>query len=415
MKILLAYTSVSLTANFGGAEKVLYNFANEFVRRGFEVAVVYDEKGDAASPYPLDGRVRLRNLKTREIKFSALFLAAKIWRELVKPLRKTALKPLFPDVYRRLRLRRQKSELDVVLNDFAPDVVLFFSIEDAKAFFFRRPTLDFATIQMLHNVPSVAIPPRRQAENAPALDRCDVVQALLPSFVPAVRAQTSSAIVALPNVVPQFPATESVDVDERERAGSPRIVSAGRFDKRQKRQHLAIEAFAKIADACPDWTLRFYGDEVDPAYRRKLERAISERGLQDRVFLCRPTPDIYREFAQSDIFAFPSAYEGFSLALTEAQSLGLPAVGFADAPSVNELIIDGENGFLATDVDDFAQKLKTLIDSKELRRRFGADAKKAVEKYEASKVWDAWEKLLRETVEQKRAQNADARADAERR
>ena len=105
----------------------------------------------------------------------------------------------------------------------------------------------------------------------------------------------------------------------------------------------------------------------------------------------------------SDIVAFPSAFEGFSLALTEAQSLGLPVVGFADAPSVNELIVDGENGFLARDVDDFAQKLKTLIDSKELRRRFGANAKKSVEKYEASNVWDAWEKLLREAVEKKRA------------
>ena len=172
----------------------------------------------------------------------------------------------------------------------------------------------------------------------------------------------------------------------------------------QKRQILAIEAFAKIADACPDWTLHFYGDEDGgDKYRTRLQARIAELRLNDRVFLRPSTLNIKAELLKSDILAFPSSFEGFGLALGEALSLGLPAVGFADAPAVNELIIDGENGFLAVDVDDFAQKLKTLIDSKELRRQFGANAKKSVEKYEASKVWNAWETLLREIVEKRRS------------
>ena len=53
-------------------------------------------------------------------------------------------------------------------------------------------------------------------------------------------------------------------------------------------------------------------------------------------------PDVLR---QGDIFAFPSAYEGFGLSLAEAMSMGLPAVGYKSCSAVNELIVDGKNGF----------------------------------------------------------------------
>ncbi|MBQ7111600.1 MAG: glycosyltransferase [Thermoguttaceae bacterium] len=406
MKILLFNGNGRVTNTVGGAEKVFCNFANEFVKRGFEVAAMYNDVAARPPVYPIDAKVRLFNLNGsgRE---SARLLAAKCWREISKPLRKTPFAPIFPDFYRLLKRRVARPKIDAVLNDFRPDVVVTFFIEDAKTLFFDRPTTDFATIQMLHNVPSQSIPaPTR--EDRETLERCDLVQVLMKNFVPRVRSLCSTEIAVLPNVVPQF--EESVDVERREQAGSPRIICVGRLHKKSKRQHLAIEAFAQIAADVPDWTLCFFGTDYKRGrYRRFLERLIARLELQNRVFVQDSTPNVREELARSDIFAFPSAFEGFGLALAEAFSAGLPAVGFADAPAVNELIIDGENGFLATDVDDFAQKLKTLIDSKELRRQFGANAKKSVEKYEASKVWDAWETLVRETVEKKRAQNADSR------
>ena len=49
---------------------------------------------------------------------------------------------------------------------------------------------------------------------------------------------------------------------------------------------------------------------------------------------------------RTDIFAFPSYHEEFSLALTEALSCGIPAVGDKNCPAVNELIQDGLNALL---------------------------------------------------------------------
>ncbi|MBQ2789912.1 MAG: glycosyltransferase, partial [Thermoguttaceae bacterium] len=335
MKILLLLNK-RLTDNFGGTEKVFCNFANEFVRRGHVVAATHNDKTDLSSTNALDPRVQLFNLNGPEVPRTTA-LAAKIWREATRPFRKTFLAPLFPDFYLNQRRRLLKPRIDGALQAFRPDVVVAFFTEELKTLFFERPTNDFATILMAHNVPWISIP-SWQRENGPALDRCDAVQALLPSFIPAIRAQCSTEIVAIPNVVPQF--AESVDVDEREKTGSPRVVFAARLDAKSKRQHLAIEAFAKIAEDAPGWNLHFFGSDYSGgAYRSRLEKLIQKRKLDGRVFIQDSTPAIVQELLASDIVAFPSAFEGFSLALTEAQSLGLPVVGFADAPSVNELIV----------------------------------------------------------------------------
>lgn len=62
---------------------------------------------------------------------------------------------------------------------------------------------------------------------------------------------------------------------------------------------------------------------------------------------------------ETDIFAFPSHHEGFPLALTEAMGVGIPAVGYRSCPAVNELIHDGEDGYLTDDgAAPFAEALR---------------------------------------------------------
>ena len=81
---------------------------------------------------------------------------------------------------------------------------------------------------------------------------------------------------------------------------------------------------------------------------------------------------------------------------------GLPSIGFADAPSVNELIIEGHNGFLAKDVDDFTEKLRRLMRDKGLRQAFGKNAAKDMEAYAPEKVIELWRRLIVETVGEKK-------------
>lgn len=80
------------------------------------------------------------------------------------------------------------------------------------------------------------------------------------------------------------------------------------------------------------------------------------------------------------------------MALTEAMSVGLPAIGYKSAAAVNELIENNETGFLVNDgIEDFADKLNILIKDKDLRIKFGKNAVIAMQKYSPKLVYDKWE------------------------
>ena len=109
--------------------------------------------------------------------------------------------------------------------------------------------------------------------------------------------------------------------------------------------------------------------------------------------------DIHSHYVASDIFAFPSAFEGFPLAMTEAMSAGLPVVAYKDCPAVNELIENGKDGYLAENgVKPFAEGLQKLMKDRELRSRMGQQAHNAMKQYAPESIWNQWENLLRNVV-----------------
>ena len=83
----------------------------------------------------------------------------------------------------------------------------------------------------------------------------------------------------------------------------------------------------------------------------------------------------------------------------EAMSAGLPAVGYASCPAVNELIVDGETGFLVEDGPaPLAQALKKLMAAPELRAQMGMGGHDRMEKCTPDIITKAWEKLLAEVT-----------------
>ena len=111
------------------------------------------------------------------------------------------------------------------------------------------------------------------------------------------------------------------------------------------------------------------------------------------------TKDIINKLMDGDIFAFPSKFEGMPLALMDAMSVGLPAIGYKSCASVNELIIDNFNGFLCDDgIDDFADKLKLLTSDADLRRKLGGNARESMKAFAPGKIWDEWEALINNVI-----------------
>lgn len=99
---------------------------------------------------------------------------------------------------------------------------------------------------------------------------------------------------------------------------------------------------------------------------------------------------------ESKIFVFPSAWEGFSLAMLEAMSAGLPVIGYKNCQSVNELITNNENGLLCEDgVKSLASAIAVLIKEPDLQQKMGKKAKASVVQYNADNVWLMWEQLIK--------------------
>jgi glycosyltransferase involved in cell wall biosynthesis len=172
------------------------------------------------------------------------------------------------------------------------------------------------------------------------------------------------------------------------------LLNVGRlFD--QKDQRTLIEAFAQVAGAHPDWTLRIVGEGP---LRPMLEALVEDRGLRGRVELLGTVNPIEREYESAQVFVMSSRYESFGLATAEALAHGLPAIGFADCPGTNELIQDNTNGLLVPPgdrVSGLAAGLSRLMEDAELRRRLGAAGPQSVARFSLEATVSNWEQLLR--------------------
>lgn len=85
-------------------------------------------------------------------------------------------------------------------------------------------------------------------------------------------------------------------------------------------------------------------------------------------------PDTYE---MADIFVIPSLFEGTPIALLEAMFNGLPIIG-TDTNGINNIIRNGRNGLLfkKEDIGDLKEKIKNLVEDKELRIGLGNSGKK---------------------------------------
>ena len=106
-----------------------------------------------------------------------------------------------------------------------------------------------------------------------------------------------------------------------------------------------------------------------------------------------------REVSTLDIFFQTSAYEGLSLALLEAQASGIPAV-VTKIPGNDEVVQQGETGYVGETEELLMRYLEELIDSEEKRIELGKKAKINTEKYfSLTAMADQYKAKYKEMVE----------------
>lgn len=144
--------------------------------------------------------------------------------------------------------------------------------------------------------------------------------------------------------------------------------------------------------------LKFSGGE-DSNYGKSVKKLIEEKQLDRHVYLRGSTRNIADVYAKSDIFATTSTLESWGIALTEAMAAGLPCVGLKSCSGINELILDGETGFLtSSSAEDYSIALQKLMESIELRGKMGKAGRLRMEEFREDRIIDRWENLLLHVV-----------------
>ena len=298
---------------------------------------------------------------------------------------------------------REKNVSDVIsaeIKKINPDIILSSGIVDSIDIVHRQ-SVNPPIIQMLHCLPSFYLRAKNELTRqnfSEVFDKINQAQVLLPSYIENFRLYYNGPITAIGNSVEQTEQNVSYGNDKQKYS----IIYMARLDK-SKQQDLLIKAFALLAKRFPDWEVNLWGNS-EKSKKQELQHLISKLKLENQVFLRGITKEAQKELLTSDICAFPSAFEGFSLALTEAMAVGLPCIGLKTASCVNELIEDGINGYLADNTpEDFADKLEKLMTSAETRRRFGLAGKEKIKQYAPENIWKQWDDLIKEIVEKKHA------------
>lgn len=156
----------------------------------------------------------------------------------------------------------------------------------------------------------------------------------------------------------------------------PRLLSVGRLTY-QKAFDIAIEAMKLLKDA--GYKARWYvlgeGEQ-----RGALEKKIAALGLQEDFFLLGTVENPYPYYAQSDIYVHATRFEGRSIAIQEAQTLGCAMV-VSDTSGNRIQVTQDQDGLLCSlSPMDVARTVGLLLSDRDRRRRLGDAAARRKEK-----------------------------------
>jgi glycosyltransferase involved in cell wall biosynthesis len=168
---------------------------------------------------------------------------------------------------------------------------------------------------------------------------------------------------------------------------APLLVNVGRLHP-QKNQATLLRAMIAI----PRAHLVIIGEG---GLRSDLQELASSLGISDRLHMVGELPweEAMAISRSASVFVFPSIFEGMSLALVEAMTLGLPVVG-SDIPPNREAL--GEAGLLVPpgNAEQLGQAIQRVLRDDSLRARMREATRRRAGFFSLQGMTNAYEALL---------------------
>lgn len=151
-----------------------------------------------------------------------------------------------------------------------------------------------------------------------------------------------------------------------------RILTVGRLTS-QKAYEIAIDAMKCLKDKGIDarWYVLGEGE-----LRERLQKQIHQLGLDEDFLLLGAVQNPYPYYAQCDLYVHATRFEGKSIAIQEAQTLGC-AILVSDCSGNREQVTEGVNGRLCQlTAEEICRCIGEMLNDKAACKAYGEIAKK---------------------------------------
>lgn len=171
---------------------------------------------------------------------------------------------------------------------------------------------------------------------------------------------------------------------------NPVITCVGRLEE-QKGQRYLIATMPEVIKKYPTACLWLVGSGSQQVV---LENQIKNLNLNNNVSLIPATETVSDILNKTDIFVFPSLWEGLGIVLLEALASFKPVVA-SQIPAVDEIIMHNKTGLLAIPKDshDLAQKILMYLDDQKLARALAqAGQQMIIDNFDIKKITSLYQK-----------------------
>lgn len=351
----------------GGAERVVSNLANQFVKKDYDIVVVTEWQGE--NEFQLEKGVKRvhAGLKPSDEKKSRLL---KAWLR-VKYLR-DFLKEEKPDILIAFAHKANYRALTAAMGTKIPVLI---SVR-------TDPVGHYDTFG--DKIQSPLLFPRA----AGCVFQTEGQREFFPSYL-----QKKSRIILNPVHDKYF----NVPKPEKRQ---PTVVQSGRLVD-FKNQPMLIEAFMKVHEKHPEYDLKIYGGDSFDGTKEILERLIREHHAKEFIHLMGASDSLEKQLPQASVYAFSSDWEGLPNALLEAMALGMPIVA-TDCPcgGPRTVMTNEENGLLVPikNAAALADGICRLIEDRKLAERLGNNARRISDKVNGQAILKQWQDYIEEVI-----------------
>ena len=351
----------------GGAERVVSNLANQFAQEDYEIIAATEWQGE--NEFQLDRRVKrvhvgLKKQDEGKGRMAKIGLRFRYLRDLIKEEK--------PDIVIAFTRRPNYRAL---ISSFGTGVPVITAVrQDPRSYY--NTLADKILIPLLYpKAAGCVFQTREQMKYFPK------------------GLQKRSEIILNP-VNDKYLNVPALEKKEKLVVQSGRLVEF-------KNQAMLLEAFLRVHEKHPDYTLKIYGEDSFDGTKERLEKIIRENHAESYITLMGGSDELEKELPKAEVYAFSSDYEGMPNALLEAMALGMSVVA-TDCPcgGPRTVIINEENGLLIPvgDKEAMADGISRLIEDKEFGDKLGSNARKISGRIEGKTILEQWKTYIEKII-----------------